>query len=461
MQGNIRLWAVGRRIQYGLGFLSVWVLVGAWVYFTNFYQPPSCFDRVQNGTETGIDCGGACVQICPADVLPPQVVWVKSFRVVDGQYNAVAYVENANQTVGTPELKYTFQLLSKGVVVAERQGMMVLPQNNVYPIFEGKIFTEAGAVVTDTKIFLEPAQLWLPADAARDQFRSVDIKLSNADTRPRLDVVLENTALKEAREVEVVATIFNDTGEPVTASETNIDYIAPRSTQNIVFTWPNSIAKTVKSCIIPTDVAVAIDLSGSMNNDGGEPPQPVTAALAAAAQFVQSLREKDQVSLITFASTAVVHTEFTKESDSVASSIRTLAIDASEETGFTNTTEALLTAQNELNSTRHNADARRVLVLLTDGLPTAAGNSDVVAEAIAAAQKLSEDAIEVYAIGLGAGVNEKFIRALASGETNSFFAPTTAELERIYTEITSSLCTSGPTKIDVTAKTKTNFAPLR
>jgi Mg-chelatase subunit ChlD len=461
MQGKIRWWAVGRRFQYGMGFLSFWILIGAWVYYANFYLPPTCFDRVQNGDESGIDCGGTCVPFCSAAVLPPQVVWVKSFKIAEGQYNAVAYVENANQTAATPELKYTFQLLNQGVVVAERSGKTILPQNNVYPIFEGKIFTEAGAEVTETKIILEPANLWLPAASVRDQFRSVDINLSNADVRPRLDVVIENTALTEARDIEVVATVFKDGGEPVTASQTFIDYIGPRSTQNIVFTWPNSITKTIKSCIIPTDVAVVIDLSGSMNNDGGEPPQPVTAALAAAAKFVETLKEKDQVSLITFATEAMVRTGFTKDQKAVASSILALTIDKAEETGYTNTAAALLTAQNELNSASHNTDARRVMVFLTDGLPTAAGDADVIAEAIAAAQIVSNDAIELYAIGLGSGVNEQFIRAIATGETNAFFAPTTDDLERIYAEITSSLCTSGPTKIDVIAKTKTNFAPLR
>jgi len=198
-----------------------------------------------------------------------------------------------------------------------------------------------------------------------------------------------------------------------------------------------------------------------MNNDGGVPPQPVTTALEAAAAFVNDLNENDQVAVVTFASEAGVATELTNLHGAVANSILGLTIDPKEEVGFTNTVAAITAAQAELNSDRHNPDARRVLVILTDGLPTAAGDADVISAAIEAAKIVSGDDIEVYAIGLGAGVDKQFITDIAGDSTNAFIAPTTAELEGIYAEITSSLCAAGPTKIDIIAKTKTNFAPLR
>lgn len=458
---SIRPWAVWRRVQYALGFFLVWGMVGVLIYFTMFYQTANCFDRVQNGNETGVDCGGGCVRICAVDVLPPRVVWVDSFEITDGQYNVVGYVENQNQTAATPELTYRFELMNDGEIVAERSGTTVLPPNSVYPIFEGRIFTDGGAPVTDAVLTIESAELWLPASIGRDQFRATDINLTSADSRPRLEVAIENTEVTAAKDVEVVATVFNELGKPVTASQTFIEQIDARSTKDIVFTWPESIAKTVRSCVIPTDVAVAIDLSGSMNNDGSDPPQPITDTLAAASQFVSRLQENDQVAVITFATEAKVVSELTTARETVAATIGELGIEPAEETGFTNTVAALQTAERVLNSSKHNEDARRVLVLLTDGLPTAKGDADVVAEAEALAKTVNELNIEVYAIGLGESVDQEFIRNIASFATNAYFAPTGADLARIYEEITSSLCEVGPTKIDVIAKTETNFAPLR
>lgn len=458
---TFRMWAFWRRVQYGIGFFSFWGMIGVLIYFINFYQPANCFDLVMNSDETGVDCGGSCVRICTADVVPPKIAWAESFKITDGQYNAVAYIENKNLVAATPELKYTFQLLNKGTVVAERSGTTVLPPNSSYPIFEGKIFTEGNQEVTDTNLILETADMWIPATVGYNQFRSIDINLLSSDVRPRLNVKLENTELVDAENVQIVATIFSETGKPVTASQTFEERIKARSTKDIVFTWPNPIAKTVRSCIIPTDVLLAIDLSGSMNNDGGNPPQPVTDALKAASRFVNALKEDDQVAVVTFATRAETITELTNLHGAVANSIHELKISPAEENGFTNTVDALLSAQTELNSERHNEDARRVLVLLTDGLPTIAGKEDVFAKAIETAKSLHDDNIEVYAIGLGNGVDEQFINNIASDQTNAFFAPTGDDLDSIYEEITSALCESGPTKIDVIAKTKTNFAPLR
>jgi len=58
---SIRKWALWRRVQYATGFFAMCGMFGVLIYFANFYQPANCNDRLQNGLETGIDCGGGCV----------------------------------------------------------------------------------------------------------------------------------------------------------------------------------------------------------------------------------------------------------------------------------------------------------------------------------------------------------------------------------------------------------------
>jgi Mg-chelatase subunit ChlD len=458
---RFRRWAFWRRFQYSIGLLVVLSSVGVLTYSQTYYAPPNCFDGILNGEETFEDAGGVCVQIDPTTVTPPSVLWVKSFEVEAGQYNVVAYVENLNQMAATPAQEYTFQLFNQKVMVAERSGVTVLPPNSAYPIFEGRIFTDDQAEVTQTRLVMKPSEDWRPASTGRDQFRSIDIELLGADSRPRLNVEIENTSLNSAQNVEVVATIFNTSGVAVAASQTYIESIAARSTKDITFSWPNPLTRTVESCVIPTDIVLGIDLSGSMNNDGGNPPQPISDALQAASTFAGSLREKDQVGVVTFATDAALTIPLDDSYKTVAQSILTLRISREAETGFTNTVEALRQAQAELASGRHNLDARRVLVLLTDGLPTISGDVDVVSEAETLAQELSAAGVRVYAIGLGQDVDTQFIENIASDRANAYFAPTGADLANIYLEITSSLCEAGEGKIEIIAKTKTDFAPLR
>jgi Mg-chelatase subunit ChlD len=459
---TFRRWAFWRRVQYGFGFLTFVSLGLSLVYLAFFYAPASCFDMVMNGRETGIDCGGKCIRICAASVTPPRIVWTQSFEITEGQYNAVAYIENSNRIASTPELHYTFELLDGDTVVATRSGTTILPPDSVYPIFEGRVFTEQSRKVTDTRLTLKAADLWIPASVGREQFKTSNVLLSGADGQPRLDVRIENSEVVEAKEVEVVATLFNGAGEPVTASQTYIDALDARSNKDIVFTWPNPIAKTVRSCIIPTDVAVTIDLSGSMNNDGNNPPQPITDALAAAKSFVEGLNKNDRSTIITFASNALIEVPLGADHLAAATRVGALTIDPVEEVGYTNTSAALFLAQGELNSERHNQDARRVVVILTDGLPTGRGDAEeIIAETKTTADILAADDISVYAIGLGKGVDLAFVNEIASDPVNAFYAPTTNDLAGIYQKITSSLCESGTARIDVIAKTKTNFVPLR
>ncbi|MES2967023.1 MAG: vWA domain-containing protein [Patescibacteria group bacterium] len=456
---NSRMWAFWRRVQYGTGYLAFLGLIFSGVYLMYFYTPASCFDLAQNGDEIGMDCGGKCTRICAFTVAPPRVLWSKSFEIQKGQYNAVAYIENKNILAGTPSISYTFRLYDGAGLITERMGTTVLPPNSTYPVFEGRIDTE-GRVPTETTLEIQPADMWLPSTYGRDQFKTVDLKLVEADARPKLNVKIENTDLREAQAVEVVATIFDASGIPLTSSQTFIDTFAGRSQKDIVFTWPNPIAKTVRSCAVPTDIVIAIDLSGSMNNDGGTPAQPITSVLEAASTFASQLRAEDRVSVVTFASKATLAAQLTGNIQSVASSIKKLKIAPAEETGTTNTGDGLEVALGELNSARHNPDARSVVVLLTDGLATGPGEKpeDYAKEK---AELLKNDGIALFTIGLGKGVNMNFLQTISSGSGFAYAAPTTNTLGGIYKTITDSICEDGAARIDVIPKVTKAFAPLQ
>jgi len=454
---EIRWWAFWRRLQYGIGYFFVLSLLITGGYYSFFYSPATCFDNLQNGTELDIDCGGGCTRICAFTVAPPTTVWAKSFLITENQYNAVAYIENRNDQAGIPNLPYTFKLYDAAGLITERQGVTGLPPGSTYPVFEGRINTN-GRIPTETTLTLGTVALWLPSNFNRGQFKTSDIILEGADVRPRLTASIENSDLNEVRNVEVVATIFDARGTPLTASQTFVDIFPGRSTVDAVFTWPRPIAKTLRSCDVPTDIVVAIDLSGSMNNDSDNPPQPISSVKEAASIFVKKLRTGDQVSIVTFASDSLINMPLTNNITSAANLVSALAISPTEEQGSTNTGAALQSAFLELNSVRHSGDARSIVVLLTDGLATAPDpNPD--AFALTKAEQLKADDITVYTIGLGTGVNMNLLRQIASEPGFAYSAPTTATLNSIYQTISSTICEEGAARIDIIPKTDGNFAP--
>lgn len=434
----------------------MFALMGTGLYYMYGYEAPNCFDNLQNGEERGVDCGGACERICKTDIMVPVALWSESFRIMEGQYNAVAYVENRNREVGSPELAYTFKLYDeRGAFIAERSGKTVLPPDGVYPIFEGKILT-GERIPSRTVIEFDSEPIWLKGEVGRDQFELVRRELVNADNKPRLNAQVRNTSLEEALDVEVVATIFDSSKKPLTASRTFVPYFSGRSTTDIFFTWPEPIAKTLKSCEIPTDVMLAIDLSGSMNNDAANPPEPISSVLLAAEAFAERLKAEDKIGLVTYATEAKINETLTNDSNRVAEVIARLAIDPKEEQGNTNTGEALRRMREELGSVRHNEDARKVAILLTDGLATAP-DEDPEGYAKSEADALKAMGVLVFTIGLGETANEEFLRSIASDAVMYHKAPTTKELSSIYAAITESICEDGATVIEIIAKPKTSF----
>ncbi len=474
----MRRWAFWRRIQYGSLFGATLSIFFVATYFLFFYAPSNCFDNLQNGDEAGVDCDGSCVRMCAFSVAPPEVLWANSFRVVDGQYNAVAYVENKNSIAATEALKYNFQLIKNGEVLAERSGTTILPPNSVYPIFEGRIFTQGGEVPDQTIINLEPVEIWQPATLGRSQFKTLDIELLSLDTRPRLNVQIENTELTEARDVEVVATIFNRAGTPLTASQTFVDVFEARSIENLVFTWPSSIAKTVRSCEVPSDIMMVLDRSGSMAADGGDPPEPLESAKKAAQSFVSLVNSNSSLGYFSYATnpTSPIEQTLTNDFSKVEEALGATVM-GEDGVQYTNMGAAFETALEELTSSRHSEEARKVLIFLTDGDVTrpvnpATGLADreyAASYAKEMAQKAKDASVTIYTIGFGDFFNGgseierdvNLIRDLASDPALYFTAPTIAELESVYQKIATELCEEGPTRIDVITKTKTNFAPLR
>lgn len=455
------MWAFWRRMQYFAGFTALFLMIGGWIYYANFYQLPTCFDNSQNHSETGVDCGGDCVRICANAVSAPTVKWSRAFRVTDGIYNAVAYVENQNREAASQDVRYTFTLFDEAGLIKEVSGTTILPPDGLYPIFEGRIET-GRRVPTRTFIDIEPPEVWQPSMLGREQFTVVSRELNGADGRPRLDAVLRNNGLEEVREVEVVATIFDSQGTALASSRTLVDNFSPRSDTNVVFTWPEPIAKTIRSCEIPTDVLVAIDLSGSMNSDSIDPPEPLTSVKVAAARFVNRLGANDQAGVVTFATNGKLVRQLSADSSTAAASINEMVIDPKEETGSTNTSEGISFATVELISPRHNENARKVMVLLTDGLATAPGTAaEAAAAALQSAAEAKAAGIELYAIGLGTSVNMEFVTSVASSPSQAFQAISATDIDRIYQNITSSLCEEGAAVIDIVPKSTSGFVPLR
>ncbi len=446
-------WSSRRRFSYAsITTVALLFAVGIPMYFI-YHKPPSCFDGKQNKDETGIDCGGGCSQVCSQEVAPLVVRWSRAFKVTPGNYNAVAYVENPNISAGVKSISYRFDLFdAKKDLIISRTGKTFISPGAISPVFESAIMVgDRIPVQTFFEITKDP--LWFRTDKSYESLSVKNRILSRVDTKPRIDATIVNTSpVKEFHKVETIAVVFGTDGNAIAASRTILPLLSVRESKSIVFTWPYPFSKRVEKCVAPSDIVLLVDTSGSMNDDGGNPPQPISDAKTAATSFVNRLSSDDRVGVVSFATQPELLSTLSPKFNIVTQDISNLSILPKEESGNTNIGEAISIASKELSSfVRDKGDerVRKVIVLLTDGranLPKVPGGEEFAQEKAAEAK---ENGVIFYTIGLGDKINSKFLSTVASLPDNYFQALESEDLDSIYRSVSESICERGPSVIDI------------
>ncbi len=216
---------------------------------------PTCFDNKQNGTETGVDCGGSCSLACVNQVSDLTVLWARSFKVVHGRYNAVAYVQNQNKNAAINKINYKFRFSDKdNLYIGAREGNTFISAGGNFAIFEPAIDMGNSIPVFTRLIFTQtPQWIQVPENKKQELQISVgDILLENETTTPVLSTTLKNNSLFTIPEVKVVAILYDATGNAVNLSSTYLDNIPGSATVPITFTWPEPfLGKVVTKEVIP------------------------------------------------------------------------------------------------------------------------------------------------------------------------------------------------------------------
>ncbi len=237
-------WATKRKYGYFFALVILVLLFVGVPAFYLLYTPPTCFDGKQNGEERGVDCGGACVKLCLADFASPRVLWSYSMKIVPGVYNALAYVQNPNQSVQAGSVSYQFKMYDfEGILVAQRSGSAYIPAGQRLAIFEGGIQTGV-RVPTKTTFEFTSEPDWR-AGTAFTSMKTLSIDLATG-TSPRAEARVQNeSANMTFSNVNVYIVLYNKDDNRVAFSKTVISQIGPTETQTLYFTWPEAFAEDI------------------------------------------------------------------------------------------------------------------------------------------------------------------------------------------------------------------------
>ncbi len=184
--------------------------------------------------------------------------------------------------------------------------------------------------------------------------------------------------------------------------------------------WENDIKLPDETSTTMTglDVVFVIDSSGSMAwNDSDGIRKDVVKA------FVDKLGEDDRAAVIDFDDSAKIYQTFTSDHDALYTAIE--KIDSSGGTNLSNGMKSAISQFTSDDYTRE--DAYKYIIFLTDGDGTYSTTYTTQA---------AENGIVVYTIGLGDGVKESVLTAIAEGTGGKYyFASSASSLSTIFDDV--------------------------
>lgn len=251
-------WAIKRKIVYVGALVVALMLIGAYPAYRALFPQPTCFDNKQNGSELGVDCGGACTLYCASQMKPIRVVWAKAFPFAPDHYDVGAYIENPNIDAGIKSARYTVRIFDAvGQVIGERVGAIEISPRAPTFLFEGNFtLTTPPAkveVVFDNAYLMNMvmARQSAPVLVTKNQ------RLKQITTSPRFDAVLVNTdPLNSVSSISLGVVIYDGSRNPIAISRTIVDEIEKSGERAIFFTWPNRFLGVEEGERLITDIII-------------------------------------------------------------------------------------------------------------------------------------------------------------------------------------------------------------
>jgi hypothetical protein len=231
-------WSARRQLLYYTVATVFFLILLVFVQQTFLSVEPTCSDRRQNGNESGIDCGGSCALICRDVARAPGLLWARALPNAPELYTAVAYIQNLNPGAGSKGVSYSFELFDReGLLIAYREGEVDIPPILTVPIIESNINIGARTVGRAVFSFTEEP-IWRKVESDTLPLLRVTNHNLYADAS-RLEATLNNDSLFDATNVTVVAVLFDANGVARAASKSLVPRVARKSSEQVVFTWPN------------------------------------------------------------------------------------------------------------------------------------------------------------------------------------------------------------------------------
>lgn len=246
----------GKQVVFGLIFVVAATLLVFGIY--RWSEPvPTCFDKIQNQQEEGVDCGKVCGNTCLQSLQPIRVLSSNLFKVseLNGQidYDALFRVYNPNTHFGSANVEYSLRILNLNgdtisSILSKTGSFYILPGQTKY-VYEPLLEVAKTSAGKDT-VTLEITKIdWQKLEGVFDEDVKLVIRSKEffADGKPGISARVTGTVFNSSdfdiNRVDVIVALFKNNAL-IAANRTDIRTLIAGSDRFFEVDWFSPVSET-------------------------------------------------------------------------------------------------------------------------------------------------------------------------------------------------------------------------
>lgn len=230
-------WAQKRKIIYGILTSIIIILAGIYVFRDIIFPTPTCFDKKQNGYESGVDCGGTCSLQCRQNIVPLSVTWARAIKTGTSTYDFAALISNKNIDNAPRQVVYTFTAYdASGKEIMKVNGLSIAPIDGDFPIVEQNIFLAQEPYEISATINSDAPHYKVLEKPASPTLRVIDPHYE-AGSISRVYATILNTKRILFRSLAVRVLLYDANGNVYAVGQTVVPTLEKEGNREVVFTW--------------------------------------------------------------------------------------------------------------------------------------------------------------------------------------------------------------------------------
>lgn len=212
---------------------------------------PSCYDKIQNQKEEGVDCGGPCPS-CQSETLKKiEVVWAKLIPATKDYYDLIIKLNNPNQNHGTGKAPYSVKIYdsSRQPVEDYQATTYILPKQTKF-IVKHRIrrpysYSSLNAEVSFGEIEWRQLDFSVSASLLPIQEKEFELSGPEAPGYAFAKGVVANETNFDFQEIEIDVLLYNANHNLISARSNKINTFLSGEKRGFTVDWYQEIEEEV------------------------------------------------------------------------------------------------------------------------------------------------------------------------------------------------------------------------